>query len=320
VNMPIPNINKIAGIVILSGVLPLFLVACNNAQTRRGTPPVVSADASRYQPSVETGKLNSKDIKESSGLAASLCQKGVLWTLNDSGGGPFIFAIDETGKQLGTWRVPGVENLDWEAIDVFQKDGKCSVLIGEIGNSKDGSRKEHRIYSIAEPSVDNDSAASSLKEPLSSSAATALVFSYPDGQYDSEAMMVHPTSGNIYIVTKERKGPAAVYRLTPSAAPKIVAEKIGEIKLPAVPEGMITGGAISSDGTRVAITDYFAAYEFAMPAGGTDFEAVWKQQPTPVEVGIRKQGESLAYSADGQALLATSEGVGEPVMKAVRKQ
>lgn len=314
-----PNITKFAGFVILE-IAVLFAAACSPQQKRPGTPPTFAEGGSTYQASTRTGTLRSDDVRESSGLAASLCQAGVYWTINDSGGGPFVFAIDETGKELGTWRVPDVENIDWEAIAVFRKGEKCSVLIGEIGNSKDGSRTEHRIYSIAEPIIDATSSGSTKKKALMSSAAATVSFSYPDRPHDAEAMMVHPNTGDIYVVTKERKQAAAVFRVRPSAGQKIVAEKIGEVSLPAVPEGMITDGSISPDGTRLALTDYFAGYEFTLPAEGGEFSKIFEQKPAVVEIGIRDQGEALTYSADGKALLATSEGKDQPIMKAVRTQ
>ena len=46
-------------------------------------------------------------INESSGIAASRCQKNIFWVHNDSGDDAFIFAINAAGDDLGTWKIPG---------------------------------------------------------------------------------------------------------------------------------------------------------------------------------------------------------------------
>ena len=45
-------------------------------------------------------------------------------------------------------------------------------------------------------------------------------------------------------------------------------EKISDFTVPAVPNGFLTGGAISPDGKRVVICDYFDAYEIVLPDKG----------------------------------------------------
>src|SRR5215213_6897100 len=73
----------------------------------------MSAESSPdYASPVVAGRLEADDIKESSGLTASECQD-VLWTHNDAGNGPFIFAMSPEGKHFGTWRVENAENVDW---------------------------------------------------------------------------------------------------------------------------------------------------------------------------------------------------------------
>jgi hypothetical protein len=49
-----------------------------------------------------------------------------------------------------------------------------------------------------------------------------------------------------------------------------------------------------------------------LPASSKNFDDIWKQTMTGFDLGKRKQGESIAYRLDGNALLATSEK--EPVV------
>jgi hypothetical protein len=68
------------------------------------------------------------------------------------------------------------------------------------------------------------------------------------------------------------------------------------------------------------ICDYFAAYEFTLPAGSSDFNEIWKQKPVVVDLGDRKQGEAIGYSSDGNSIFATSEGTNQPLIKITRRQ
>ena len=140
--MLLKTITKISLFVILAAVCSSFFTSCAFVSTT----PIETADDSAYTPPKVIGKLTSADITESSGLAASRCQYNVLWTLNDSGDDAYFFAIDLNGHNLGTWKIAGVENIDWEDIALNKdKAGKCFIYIGEIGDNK-LRRREHAVY------------------------------------------------------------------------------------------------------------------------------------------------------------------------------
>ena len=65
------------------------------------------------------GRLEDPRINESSGLVASRSHTDVLWTHNDSGGGPYIYALDTSGR-IGLvktcWYQLRNLSLDWHAI------------------------------------------------------------------------------------------------------------------------------------------------------------------------------------------------------------
>src|SRR5688572_4632496 len=78
------------------------------------------------------GKIESAEITESSGLAASPCQRDILWTHNDSGSKAFIFAINSKGKKLATFSVTGAESRDWEGMAIFKDTkGSCFLYVGD---------------------------------------------------------------------------------------------------------------------------------------------------------------------------------------------
>jgi hypothetical protein len=91
----------------------------------------------------------------------------------------------------------------------------------------------------------------------------------------------------------------------------ITLKHIGEVRIPSIFGGAITGGSVSPEGRRVAFCDYFQGYELVLPESSNNFDDIWKQKMTSFDLGKREQGESIAYRLDGNALLATSEKVAD---------
>src|SRR5207247_980539 len=67
--------------------------------------------------------FQSPRLIESSGVAVSHAYPGVLWTHNDSGDGPYVYATDLHGTDRGALLVPGAQAIDWEDISL----GPCPV-------------------------------------------------------------------------------------------------------------------------------------------------------------------------------------------------
>ena len=97
------------------------------------------------------------------------------------------------------------------------------------------------------------------------------------------------------------------------------AEKVGEVSVPAIPNGFVTGGDISPDGRRVVICDYTRAYEWTMPEGSS-FETIWSQGPASIELGKRTIGEAVSYNVDGTAIFASSEKKNSPLIEVKRRK
>lgn len=275
---------------------------------------------SDYSPPVVVGRIETDEIKESSGLSASECQD-VLWTHNDAGNDALIYAMSTEGKHLGAWRVAGARNVDWESIS-SQKDaaGKCSLIIGDIGDNEE-ARAELEIYRIAEPTVSNDTSRSNAANPLTTEPAQVMKFSYPNGNNNAETIIVHPKTGDIYVVTKKKNGPAGVYKMKPAfgSATAVKSEKVADVSVPSKPEGLLTGGTISPDGTRVMLCDLKGGYEYVLPDGAAGADAIWTQKPMVVDLGDRKQGEGVSYGRDGMSLYASSEKKNSPLYLIKRK-
>ena len=265
--------------------------------------------------------IKDKSIAESSGLVASRTTPGAYWTNNDSGDGPFIYAFDTRGDSFGTFRVTGAQARDWEDIAAGPgpQANKSYLYIGDIGDN-DGVRSEVVVYRVAEPVVSASTRKFTKNRPGSTEPADAIRLKYPDGKHDAEALLVHPRTGNIYIVTKVLLANPGVYEAVApfTSGQTITMRKVGEPRVPSLFGGAITGGSISPDGKRVALCDYFQGYELVLPAGTSNFDEIWKQKMIGFDLGKRKQGESITYRLDGRALLATSEGKQSPLIQVER--
>src|SRR6185369_1178334 len=264
-----------------------------------------------YGQPITLATIKDKSISESSGLVASRTTPGAYWTHNDSGDGPFIYAFDTRGDSFGTFRVNGAEARDWEDIAAGPgpQPNRSYLYIGDIGDN-DAVRPEVIVYRVAEPALSADTRKFTKSRPGSTELADTIRLKYPDGKHDAEALLVHPRTGNLYLVTKVLIANPVVYEAVApfTAGRSITLRKVGEPRVPSLFGGAITGGSISPDGRRVALCDYFAGYELVLPAGNSNFDDIWKQKMTSFDLGKRKQGESITYRLDGKAFLATSEG------------
>ncbi|MEK7723489.1 MAG: hypothetical protein AAB336_04005 [Acidobacteriota bacterium] len=305
---------KILFVTIFCAILLIFincgLVSSNNSNSSTKNE---ENSALEYSKPKVVGTIKSDEITESSGLVNSRCNSNIFWTHNDSGGGEFIFALNEKGEKLGTWKVTGAKNNDWEDLATIKdKSGKCFLYIGDIGNNNE-KKNQLTIYKVAEPKVTDTDKKSTKKKPLTTETAESIKFSYPDGNPDAETLLVHPTTGEIYVLTKPMLGSSQVYKVGAKT------ENVGSVSVPAIPNGFLTGGEISPDGKRVVICDYFAGYEITLPKNAKNFDDIWKESVARIELGEREQGEAISYSADGKKIYATSEKKNSPVIRVDRK-
>lgn len=170
------------------------------------------------QPSMQIlGKVPSS-YKEVSGMVASRSQPGVFWINTDSGNSASAYAF----RLRGTTPVliakyplsgPKIGNVDWEDISVGKgPDGKDWIYIGDIGNNalnrNNVRSRSMRIHRFPEPLVPEDlgqTAVPSLR--ITPDQIETLFITYPERvNFNSEAMAVHPVSGDVYIATKVHTG------------------------------------------------------------------------------------------------------------------
>ncbi len=291
--------------------------AASLAAQTAGAMPVVAATP------VQIATLADRAVRESSGVVASRRDAGLFWTHNDSGDGPLVYAFDREGDARGTFRVAGAQARDWEDIAAGPgpERGQTYLYAGDIGDN-DREREFIVVYRFPEPQAAPQAAPSAADangaQPRVTALAEAIRLKYPDGANNAEALMIHPQTGDLYVVTKTATS-AGVYKLAaPFAAGEVhTLTHVATLRGPDFFGALVTGGDISPDGTRVALCDYAQGYELALPAGAKGFDEVWTQKPAAVPLGLRMQGEAVCYRLDGAALLATSEGTPTPLLEIV---
>ncbi len=241
-------------------------------------------------------ELKDKAINESSGIARSYAKPDWYYTHNDSGDTARFWRFDLNGAVEGPFNVKGAKALDWEDMSSASLNGRNYVYLADIGDNL-SARKSVQIYRV--------------EEPVGSKGDIAKVetwdLKYPDGAHNAESFMVHPKTGDMYIVSKVAQGDWQVFRLDGSLAPgSYTMKEIGKIKPPGVMDAarLTTGSDISADGKFAVVRTYAGAFEFAAPASFDDWV---KAKPAPVKLNVEIQGEAICYSLDGKKLLTTSE-------------
>ncbi|MEU9618419.1 MULTISPECIES: WD40 repeat domain-containing protein [unclassified Streptomyces] len=230
-------------------------------------------------------------ITESSGLAASRAHPGIYWTHNDSDDGPYVYAVDSrTGKTVATITMRGVGRpRDVEAISLGP-DG--NLYVGDIGDNLNGSWDHVWIYRFPEPKQLRDATVD----------ATQFDVKYADGPRNAEALMVHPTTGRVYIASKNEDGGGLYEGPTElTTGTTNVFRRVGEVP-------WVTDGAFSPDGKELVLRSYFSARGYAFEHGrlGADHA---------IGAPFQRQAESVTYTADGSALMFGTEGKRSDVVR-----
>jgi hypothetical protein len=279
------------------------------------------------------GTVGSDRLVEASGLVASRTHPGVLWSHNDGGDSPGVFAIGTDGFDIGfhTLDVDGVTDLEDIALG---RSGVDEVLyLADIGDNG-AERDSVRVYRFPEP------------DPVTVAPITefdVLEFTYPDRPHNAETLLVDDANQRLVIVTKEQARdingqPDRVGRTQPSfifeGPLDGPLEGDGPIELTAVGSldtteletrtvsdsphpatelgfgGVPTGGDVSPDGALVALRTYEAVWVWPREPGQSVAEA-FGNEPCQVTSVPEPQGEAVAFVDDG--LVTVGEGVNPPL-------
>ena len=235
--------------------------------------------------SVDAGPALLPEIRETSGLAVSRREPGLLWTHNDSGNAATLFAVDAHGAMRGRVRVP-IRMRDWEDISAAPCPAGDCLYLADIGDNR-RNRSQIAIHRIPEPAPGDAEAV----------APETFTAKYADGPHNAEAMFV--AGSDLFIVTRDRVG--TLYRATMSTGRDVTFTRAGQLGL-----AVVTDAETSRDGQAVVIRTYDLAAFYR--TGDLVTGRIVPFLTVPL-TGLREpQGEGVAL--DGPLLYLSSEARG----------
>ncbi len=244
--------------------------------------------------------MSERSIGELSGLVAD---KDHLYAINDGGTKLNVFVLNRSSCKLEKSITNKADPYDVEDL-ARTPDG--AFWLADIGDNN----KNRETVALTKLTPDGK--------------ATLYRLTYPDGAHDAEALLID-RKGVPYIVTKVPLGAAGVYRpegalqspgptkLTQVASVDVQTTETpgGPTRIPhSIASVLVTGGAVSADGTVIALRTYTDAYLYSAPDG--DIVAALGRTPIQVPLPNEPQGEAIAFDPDGN-LLSGSEGAGQPI-------
>ncbi|PKH43736.1 hypothetical protein CXG46_04620 [Nocardioides alpinus] len=229
-------------------------------------------------------RFTDPDIVESSGLVALAgpTGAGLVVTTNDSGDAGRVFTVDPaTGDTVGvtSWTP---EPTDVEAL---APAGPGHVWVGDIG---DNQRARTSVEVLRVP----------VGRGRTTTSPRAYELVYPDGARDAEALLSHPLTGQLFIVTK------GVFSGSVYAAPSpLRADRANRLVEVAEAPGIVTDATFLPGGGGVVMRTYSAAHLSAYPS--------W-QPVSSWDLPQQDQGEGIALA--GRDLLVSTEGARSEVL------
>ncbi len=235
-----------------------------------GTEPTGSRPAFRFA---------DPEVVESSGLAVA---GGLVVTTNDSGDSGRVFVVDPaSGATVGV--------TSWEPdptdVEALAPAGPGHVWVADTGDNR---QVRDSVEVLRVPVGRGDVTVT----------PTAFELVYPDGPRDAEALVSHPVTGRLHVITK------GVFGGTVYAAPTRL-DPHGPNRLEAVADapGIVTDATFLPGGGGVVMRTYSRAHLVAYPSW--EGVASWDLPP-------QDQGEGVAVS--GRDLLVSTEGARSRVL------
>lgn len=266
------------------------------------------APAAAQEPGLEladTAVLAAPGLHESSGIVVSARRPGIIWTINDSGNRPLLFATDSSGRDRGFVRVRGANLVDWEDLSAGPCPGssEACLYIGDIG---DNNRRRRRVVVYVLPEPDAPSApGDTLREIV---VRDSIVLRYPDRAHDAEALAITPDRW-LLIVTKDLGDDPGLYRAPIDSTGGVrTLEFLGDLPIATgfVRGRLVTGSAVSPDGRLLAVRTYISLHLFRLSAGGRTTPLLPRNGiPIPV---VETQGEAIAFDGNERLVLTSERG------------
>ena len=232
------------------------------------------------------------EVRETSGLARSHTARETLWTHNDSGNEPILYALATDGKIRTRVTLRGVEVSDWEDLEGGHCGEEYCLYLADIGDNA-GARRNVRIYEVVEPKLADREV----------TARKVIHATYPDGPQDAEALFRLP-DGAIFIITKGRQREIKVYRLSSAGVNgqgtlQLVRQVAPRARIEA---DRVTAATASPDGNWVAFRSYSTLFIYRTQDLLNGGAATITHSLVPL---AEKQGESITLDNDGTIWLSS---------------
>lgn len=248
------------------------------------------------------GAIQNKELKEASGLTASLNNPGLLWSHNDSGDEARIFLLDDSAKNKAIYCLEGIKAQDWEEIASLKKE-RNYLLIGDIGDNK-GIRPFISVHLIEEPIYRKGAF---YTDTIPVKEITTYIFTYEDGPRDAEAFFYDQMDKKLYVISKRELEVGLYETKLPLHMDRPATKDTLELKKSTtLPFTFITSAAIANDGSEVLIKNLLAIFYWKRKDKETIPELL-KRPAIQLSYKPEIQGEAMTFALDGTGYYTLSE-------------
>ena len=242
------------------------------------------------------------NIDESSGLAMSTRMPGRLWTINDSGSEPVLYALNLEGETTGSYRLDVEQMFDWEALDAYVYEGRSMLLVADTGDNF-RFRESVWLHLLKEPGGEGQD------QPDSLSPVSSIEVLYPDGPRDCEAVAVDTKRQRILLLSK-RHQPPELFEIPLHTTGKVTARKIAEFsslpratvedfdRFPVLAPYVNMPTGMDVHGDKLLVTTYEHAFLYDLAS---------LRDPVQIDMPRIGQREAIAFSQSGNSAYVTRE-------------
>jgi len=201
-----------------------------------------------------------EELKEISAVE-TLPKSDLVWTLEDSGNAPELYALNLKGDIINTLKITNATNIDWEELT---SDNEGNLYIGDFGNNHN-TRKDLCIYKVDASQLKNEQATASQKIEFYFPQQHEFPPKESEKQYDIESFFLY--NGVFYLFTKNRSsefdGTTLMYGI-PNIAGNHAAKLMGSFKSCGdFRNCAITSADISPDGKKIVLLSCSHAWIFS---------------------------------------------------------
>lgn len=293
------SVGVVAGALALAGVATGARAACVGCTT--------------FGSGTSLGRQDFDQLKEASGLAVSARNPGVVWSHNDdqTASGNFrVFAFQTNGVMVAPYRLQNLPDVDVEdmALGPGPVAGQSYIYLGDIGGdvSGFGGRTSVKIYRVPEPVV------FASESDINFTGAQEFTLNYPVAPFtfrpawDAETLFVDPKNGDVYIGSKHNAG-CWLYKANLNAALPGSTNELEYVTY--IPFAEASGGAMSADGTQIALRNESVAQIWIRCDTDTVSNALSRAGQNIPVIGppTEPNGEAIAFLPNGRGYFTISD-------------